>query len=51
MKPIRVLVTLDQEQIEMIRSLKGIGSTDASRIRNLLIAYLSEKGYIKTASA
>jgi hypothetical protein len=45
-----VLVTLDQEQIEILRNLKGFGTKDAERIRNILIAYLSEKSYIKKAS-
>jgi len=46
----RIMVTLDQEQYEILQQLKGFGSKDAERIRNILIAYLSEKSYLKKAS-
>ena len=46
----RIMVTLDEEQYGILQQLKGFGSKDAERIRNILIAYLSEKSYLKKAS-
>ena len=43
----RIMVTLDDEQYAILQSLKGFGKKDAERIRNILIAYLSEKSYLK----
>jgi hypothetical protein len=43
----RILVTLDDEQYEILQSLKGFGKKDAEKIRNIFIAYLSEKSYFK----
>lgn len=44
------MVTLDDDQYEILQSIKGLGSKDAEKIRNVLLAYLSEKSYIKHAS-
>jgi hypothetical protein len=46
----RILVTLDDEQLRILHQIKGVGTKDAEIIRNILIAYLSEKSYIKKAS-
>lgn len=46
----RIMVTLDDDQYEILQGLKGFGSKDAEKIRNTLIAYLSEKSYLKKAS-
>jgi hypothetical protein len=46
----RVLVTIDDEQHKILQSLKGMGTKDAEIIRNIIVAYLSEKSYIKHAS-
>jgi hypothetical protein len=46
----QVLVTFDKDQIEIIRSLKGLGTEDAEIVRSIVIAYLSEHNYIKQAS-
>lgn len=43
----RIMVTLDDEQYDILQSLKGFGKKDAEKIRNVLIAYLSEKSYLK----
>jgi Holliday junction resolvasome RuvABC DNA-binding subunit len=43
----RIMVTLDDEQYEILQRLKGFGKKDAEKIRNVLIAYLSEKSYLK----
>ena len=46
----QVLVTFDKDQIEIIRSLKGLGTEDAEIVRSIVMAYLSEHNYIKQAS-
>lgn len=46
----RVMVTLDDEQYEILTGIKGLGTKDAEKVRNILIAYFSEKGYVKEAS-
>lgn len=46
----RVMVTLDDEQYEILSGIKGLGVKDAEKVRNILIAYFSEKGYVKDAS-
>jgi len=43
----RIMVTLDDEQYEILQSLKGFGKKDAEKLRNIFIAYLSEKSYLK----
>ena len=43
----RVLVTFDDDQIELLERLKGMGDKIAEKVRNIVIAYLSEKSYIK----
>jgi hypothetical protein len=44
------MVTLDDELYSILDSIKGMGTKDAEKLRNIVIAYLSEKSYIKTAS-
>jgi hypothetical protein len=46
----RIMVTLDDEQYNIIKELKGFGSKDAEKIRNIVISYLSEKSYLKRAT-
>jgi len=46
----RIMVTLDDDQYRILESLKGFGSKDAEKIRNIFIAYLSEKSYLKKAA-
>jgi hypothetical protein len=43
----RVSISLDKEQIRLLTSIKGFGTKDAEKVKNLLLAYLSEKGYLK----
>jgi len=40
----RIQVNLDSELLEIIRKMKGFGKKDAERLKNIIIAYLSEKG-------
>jgi hypothetical protein len=44
------MVTFDDEQYAILQGLKGFGTKDAEIIRNIVLAYLSEKSYIKQAS-
>jgi len=46
----RIMVTLDDEQYRILKQLKGFGHKDAEVIRNIVIAYLSEKSYLKKAA-
>ena len=41
----RIIINLDEEQAELLESLrgKGFGTKDAEIIKNIFIAYLSEK--------
>ena len=41
----RIVINLDEEQAELLESLrgKGFGTKDAEIIKNIFIAYLSEK--------
>jgi len=41
------MVTLDEDQYSILKKLKGFGHKDAEKVRNVLIAYLSEKSYLK----
>ena len=41
----RVSVSLDVEQAKVLSSLKGLGTKDAEKIKNIFLMYLSEKGY------
>jgi len=43
----RVSITLDNEQTKLLDSLYGLGTKDAEKVKNILIAYLSEKGFIE----
>lgn len=46
--PRKVQVTFSNGQWKLIEKLKGtIGDTDSEIVRNIVIAYLSEKSYIK----
>ncbi|UCH02054.1 MAG: hypothetical protein JSV20_09650 [Candidatus Bathyarchaeota archaeon] len=46
----RIMVTLDDEQYEILKNLRGFGTKDAEKIRAIVISYLSEKSYLKKAS-
>lgn len=43
----RVSISLDKEQIKLLDSVAGFGKKDAEKVKNILMAYLSEKGYIE----
>ncbi len=42
----RIAISLDEEQLAILNSLKGLGKKDAEKVKNILMAYLSEKGYL-----
>ena len=41
----RVSIILDDEQLKVLNSIKGMGTKDAEKVKSVFIAYLSEKGY------
>ena len=43
----KVSILLDDEQIKVLNSIKGVGEKEAEKVKNILIAHLSEKGYLK----
>lgn len=44
----RIAISLDEEQVILLKALKGFGNKEAEKVKNVLIAYLSEKGYLTT---
>lgn len=46
----RILITLSDDVYEILKSIKGLGTKDSEKIRNIVIAWLSEKSYIKKAN-
>jgi|GEM_PF-1864434 hypothetical protein len=47
---IRIMVTLDKEQYEILQKVKGMGVKDAEKVRNIVLAWLAEKSFIKKHS-
>ncbi len=43
----RVSISLDKEQQKLLNSVKGFGKKDAEKVKNIFMAYLSEKGYLE----
>jgi hypothetical protein len=43
----RIAVSLDPEQLNLLKRVKAFGTRDAEKVKNIVIAYLSEKGYLK----
>ena len=42
----RISISVDKDQASILKKLKGFGTKDAEKVKNILIAYLSEKGYL-----
>ena len=42
----RVSISLDREQEALLSSIKGFGKKEAEKAKNIMMAYLSEKGYL-----
>ena len=43
----RISISFDKEQVKLLGIVKGFGTKEAEKVKNILIAYLSEKGYLK----
>jgi metal-responsive CopG/Arc/MetJ family transcriptional regulator len=43
----RVSISLDKEQLKLLDSVMGFGTKEAEKVKNIMIAYLSEKGYLQ----
>lgn len=44
----RVLITLPDETYKIIKSIETLGTSDADKIRSIVISWLSEKSLIST---
>lgn len=42
----RISISLDEEQANLLRKVKAFGTRDAEKVKAMLLAYLSEKGYL-----
>lgn len=42
----RVSISLDEEQVRLLDNLKGFGTKEAEKVKNIMLAYLSEKGFL-----
>lgn len=42
----RIAISLDKEQIRLLNSIEGFGTKEAEKVKNIMLAYLSEKGYL-----
>ena len=49
-KKVRVMLTLTEEQRNIIRSVKGFGTADAEICKGIILAWLAEKSFIANAS-
>lgn len=43
----RVSISLDKEQLRLLQHIKGFGTREAEKVKNILLAYFSEKGYLR----
>ena len=39
-------ISLDDDQLALLRSVKGCGTKDAEILRNIIMAYLAENGHL-----
>lgn len=46
----RILLTIDEDLYKILDTVKGMGTKDAEKAKNIIIAYLSDKGYLKPDS-
>lgn len=42
----RVSISLDKEQVKLLSSIRGFGNKEAEKVKAILLAYLSERGYL-----
>lgn len=43
----RIAISVDGDQSKLLDSVIGFGTKDAEKVKNILMAYLSEKGYVE----
>jgi hypothetical protein len=43
----RISISLDEEQLGLLRKMRAFGTKDAEKVKNMWLAYLSEKGYLQ----
>ncbi len=44
----RVLVSLPEETLRLIEKIEGLGNNRSDRIRNIVMAWLSDQNHFKT---
>lgn len=42
----RISISVDDEQLALLKTLKGYGKKEAEVVKNIMLVFLSEKGYI-----
>ena len=42
----RVSISLDKEQVVLLRKIRGLGKKDAEIVKNIFLIYLYENGYL-----
>lgn len=42
----RVSISLDQDQVKLLHSIKGFGTKEAEIVKAVFLSYLAEKGFI-----
>lgn len=43
----RVSISLDEDQVKLLNSIQGFGVKKAEKVKNMMMAYLSDRGYIE----
>lgn len=43
----RVSISLDEEQVKLLGNVRGFGTKEAEKVKNIMLSYLSEKGYLQ----
>jgi len=43
----RISISIDEQQLAILKSLKGYGKKEAEIVKNIMMSFLSERGYIE----
>lgn len=43
----RVSISLDEEQLKLLNSVKGFGTKEAEKVKSILMTYLAQEGYVR----